>query len=324
MSTLLPILGLLLLGAASLDIIWSTLSLGGGGPVTRRLGAGLWRLSGGAAFAGPLILAATAAAWVGLLWFGWTLVFTGAPLAVIESSTRQAADHWDRLFYAGYTVATLGLGDFIPQGALWQVLTVLAAFTGLVLITLGVTYYGGVLSAVAEEQQFAALIAALGEAPTAIVANAWNGRAFEGLDAVFVQLAPLVTLHAQRHLAYPVIHYFRPTDAEVAIAVQTARLGEALVLLRYFVAEEARPAPAALGLLYRSLETLLHTLHPAFIGAPDEAPPLPDISRLRAAGIPLAEGASAPPEAHAARRLMLGFVHESRFAWSDVDPGARA
>ncbi len=323
MSLLYPLLGVLVLAFTIVDLVWSTLSVGGGGPLSRRLGRALWRLTGRATYTGPLILLATAVVWVGLLWAGWTLVFMGAPEAVVAAATGTPAGFWERVYFGGYTVVTLGLGDFVPATPAWQLLTVLAAASGLVLITLAVTYYTAVLGAVVQKQQLAALIHALGDSPSAIVAGAWDSEGFPGLDSVLPSLASLLTLHARRHYAYPVIHFFRPRDPEEAVAVQAARLGEALLILWRVVEAENRPPPVSLRLAHRSLGILLDTLHPHFVEAAQEVPPSPDLSPLRVAGVPLdAEAPFEKKEIREERRLLLGYVRESRFRWSDVDPDA--
>ena len=57
--------------------------------------------------------------------------------------------------------------------------------------------------------------------------------------------------------------------------------------------------------------------------AADE-PPRPGLAPLREAGVPVtdAEAAFADAEVRRERRALLGFVRESRFRWSDVDPHA--
>lgn len=325
MSIWYSVLGAAVLLLAVVDLVWTTLSASGGGPVSRYLGKVIWQATGKAPFAGPLILAATAAAWVGLLWAGWTLVFMGAADAVVSASTGVPAGFWERVYFGGYTVATLGLGDFVPDGPVWRVFTVLCVLSGLVLITLAVTYYTAVLGAVVQKQQFGELVRTLGDSPAGIVAGAWDGESFEGLDTVLSSLASLLALHTRRHYAYPVIHYFRTSEPEAALAVQSARLGDALVLLQRVVDEGHRPPPVSTRMAWRGLRTFLETLDLNFVTAAPDAPPLPDVSRMQEAGVPMGRDMSAAfasDEVREERRTLLGFVHESRFNWPDVDPGA--
>lgn len=323
-SIVYPILGCLLLAVTIYDLVKTTLAAAGGAPISKTLGRSIWHLTGRAHYAGPLILVATAVVWVGLLWVGWTLVFMGAPGAVVSASSEAPADFWSRLYFAGYTVATLGLGDFVPDTPLWRQITAISAFSGLVFITLAVTYYTAVLGAVVQKQQLAALIDGMGNSPADIVAGAWDGESFQGVDSVLPTLASLVALHARRHYAYPVVHYFRSADPEETISVQLARLYDALVLFDRVVDPDHRPPPVSIRMARRSTRTLLDTLHPDFVTAAEEAPPQPELAPLRRAGVPLTESDIFADEGiRAARRILLGFVHESHFSWLEVDRDAR-
>ena len=312
--------GCIVLIAAIVDLVWTTLSAAGGGPLSRGLARVTWSLTAGSRVAGPLSLLLTAGLWVGLLWAGWALVFMAAPEAAVTASTGQPADFWARVYFGGYTVATLGLGDYVPQGALWQVLTVVAAFTGLVLITLAVTYYTAVLGAVVDKQRLAATIQALGDGPEDMVVRAWDGDGFPALDTILPSLAEQITLHTRRHYAYPVVHYFRADEPEHAVAVQTARLWEALLLWQRAVAAAHRPPPAALHMLRRSLEDLTRMLAGGYVDAAEDVPPRPGRRLLQEAGIPLSQERTRPADddEQQIRRLLLGYVHHEGFSWQHV------
>ncbi|MDP9023304.1 MAG: ion channel, partial [Actinomycetota bacterium] len=118
------------------------------GPVTSRMNAVLWRLARRASrsnvaiplvVAGPLLLVTTAMVWIGGLWLGWTLLFAADPNAVVSDPGGIPADLSGRVFYTGYTLFTLGLGNYVPQGAVWEVLSAVALINGLVLVTMSIT-----------------------------------------------------------------------------------------------------------------------------------------------------------------------------------------
>jgi hypothetical protein len=46
----------------------------------------------------------------------------------------------NKIFYTGYTLSTLGLGDMEPEGNFWDILTAILSFTGLILISIAITY----------------------------------------------------------------------------------------------------------------------------------------------------------------------------------------
>ncbi len=317
MSLLFPAAGTLLLVLVITDVVWCTLSASRGGPISRRLGHAGWVLTGRSPWAGPLILVATTGVWVGLFWAGWTLVFLGAPEAVVSSSTGAPVGFWDRVYFAGYSVIILGLGDYVPGAPPWRMLTVVCAATGLVFITLAVTYYTAVLSAVVHKQQLAALVRALGDRPSDVVAGTWDGEGFEGLGSVLTTLANEVARLARQHYAYPVLHHFRARDAGDAFSVQAARLGDALILWGEAAAEGHCPPPGPLRAAQGALLGFLRTLQDNFVDPAEAPPPPPDLAPLRAAGIPLIDdpdGAFASSAARDQRRLLLGLVHDARFA----------
>ncbi|MEX0650456.1 MAG: ion channel [Actinomycetota bacterium] len=142
--------GAVLLLVVAYDALSTTLSFGAAaGPLTSRLAAGWWHLARRIAdradspvivSAGPVVVLLTIGLWLALLWGGWTLVFAADPDAIISSTTRQPAGGWSRVYFAGFTVFTLGVGDYIPNGQPWEVLTSLAVVSGLGLTTLAITY----------------------------------------------------------------------------------------------------------------------------------------------------------------------------------------
>ena len=310
-------LGAAVLALAVVDVVKTTVSAAGGGPVSRRLSHLVWEATGRRPLAGPTALMATAVVWVALFWGGWSLVFLADAEAVVSASGGEPATVGERLYFAGYTVLTLGTGDFVPSTDGWRALTVVASAMGLVFITLGVTYYTAVLSAVVHKRRLASLVAALGRSPADIVVGAWDGGSFEGTGSVLTTLADRLAEHDRQHEAYPVLHFFAVREAERAAAVQIARLGEALDVWAVAVASENRPPPGPLRAARRALRRLLDTLEGDFITAAAEPPPAPDLAPLHAAGVPLAES-TGPLSTERRRRLLLGLVEGSGFSWADV------
>ena len=112
----------------------------------------------------------------------------------------------DRLYFTGFTVFTLGVGDMVPGQGWWQVATVAATGTGLALVTTSITFLVPVASATAQRRHLASTVAALGGSPHDIVREGWNGSDFSGLVQQLVNLPPTIQMSRQQHLAYPVLH----------------------------------------------------------------------------------------------------------------------
>ncbi len=164
--------------------------------------------------------------WIVLLLAGWFLIFN-APAAVVDATTGEPADGWSRLYFTGYTMFTLGIGDYVPGASFWQVAAVVATATGLSQVTLVVTYLLSVTSSVTQRR----MVSALGSSPTDILHRAWNGAEFDGLDTALQLLSGDVSELAQRHLAFPVLHYFHSPERQTAVAPNIAVMDELLTIL---------------------------------------------------------------------------------------------
>ncbi|MEH6665781.1 MAG: potassium channel family protein [Brevundimonas sp.] len=330
MSNLLPpIAGAVLLGLLTVDVFVTALTLRGAGPLTGRLAQGLWRgllrLHRGRAghrllgFAGGAIAALTLAYWVLVLWAGWALVFAGAAGAVVDSQ-GQPADLWSRIYFAGFNIFTLGLGDYRPVGAAWQMATVLASASGLVVVTLGITYLLPVLSHAVSRQALAGQVGLLGPTPARVALNA---RA-QGLDAFAERLSRLegdVLQQGRRHLAYPVLHYFHTGDPRLALPLRLAVLYEGLLILTHGLGDRDQPPPPACLSMLAALDLFLDSVAGDLLAGEAQTPPAPSLTPLADAGAPVRPRAAF--EAALRRRdhrraLMRGLLAHDGWGWSDV------
>ncbi len=289
--------GIVLLLAVFVDLVWTTLGVShGAGPLTRivlRLG---WKVAsplrrrqahGWQALAGVATVLSTLAAWVALLWAAWSLIFLGPSKGIVAES-GATANSWDRVYFAGYSLFTLGNGEFQPEGALWQVMTVLAALSGLTVVSLAIAYLVLVTSAAAERHAVAAQISLLGPTPTAVAktwANSPNGAQF---DASLQLFAGLIVELTQRHLAYPVLHFFHSADPRSSPPVAIAVLDDALTLLSSGVALASRASgPGTIG-ARRSIDEYLDMVGHDYGGELIEPPDLL-IDELAASGVPVVD-----------------------------------
>jgi hypothetical protein len=317
-----------------LDALWTTLSMTGGGPLSTGLARGLWRSvhdlrhwTGASStrllqLAGPGILLSSLLLWIVLLWVGWTLLFSAAPDAVRALQTGSPASLAGRVYFTGYTLFTLGIGNYVPAPGGWEIVTAIASLNGLFLITLSITYLVPVLAAATRKHQLATVIATLGLSPHDFVERAWRDEAFASFRTQMVQLVPMIEMHARSHLAYPVLHYFHSPDRRAAISLRLAALDEALLLMEYGLAPGVRPPEAVLAPVRRAIGDLLSTLHGAYIRPDEAAPSLPPLQPLVEAGLPVAGEAAyrRATDAKAPRRqLMRAYVEDDGWAWNDVE-----
>lgn len=300
-----------------------------GGPLTRRLGLGLWRLlrrgargprSRLLAAAGPVTVSVILGAWLVGLWGGWTLVFSADAGAVTHTTTGEPADGWSRVYFTGYAVYTLGLGDYAPHGAPWQVLTAVATINGFVLLTMAVSYLVPVVMAVSDRRQQGMLLHGLGDDAQGLLLLGWRDGSFDSLHARLHDLAPAVGELAQKYLSYPVLHFFHSPARSTALEPGLVALDEALLILEHGVDERVRPDPVTLQPLRVTLDRFAELVADEFTGEAAVDPPAPDLGPLRRAGVPTVEPA-AFREALAARgqhrRLMAAFVADAHWRFED-------
>ena len=330
---LLVALGLGLLAVTVLDLLWTTLwPTGGAGPLTGRVAGALWTAVRHLApptdrghqlrsAAGPVILMAVAALWVLLLYVGWALVFASAETGIVVASTKEPASLADRLYFAGYSLFTLGNGDLQPASWPWQLATIMATANGLLLITLAVTYLVPVVSAATSKRAVSGQITSLGADAATFATTTWGRHGFSAVAPQMASIASTLGTLADQHLAYPILHYFHGRPATRSSAVALAVLDEALTTLRFGVAEHARLEPAVLAPARETVASYLHTLAGGFIREADQPPPPPGLEPLRRAGIPTVDDAAfatAVRELSHRRRLLRGLVEAEGWSWEDV------
>ncbi|MGY2064551.1 ion channel [Blastococcus sp. SYSU DS0619] len=290
------VLGLAIVAFAVVDEVRTTLAVASGpGPLTRLITDGVWRLARRPAVAdaapvrfiggpGVVVIAATVGAWFSLLWLGWSLVFLGDEEAVVGSSSGAPASVWERFYFAGYSVATLGNGGYQPAGAGFQLATMAAALTGMLLITLGVSYLTSVISAVVGKRSFASQVTGFGGSGAEMAAGlAVPGSAVPAVVSLSSLSATLSTL-AQQHRAYPLLHAYRPRAAELGTAPAVAVLLDATLVL----SSSADPADRLPAGLRRSVVSAVQqyvTHAPAAGGGRSPAAPALDPAEIGRAGL---------------------------------------
>lgn len=291
------------------------------GPLTARIAKAMSALARRAAtgprsvllqLAGPIVVLTTVGVWLLLLWGGWTLIFSASPDAVVSTGSRQTADGWARVYFAGFTTFTLGVGDYAPNGAVWQVLTSVAVISGLALTTMAITYLMPVVTAVTAQRMQANTIAGLGSTPQQIVLAGWWGGSFTYFDEHLPRLADGILLTAERHLSYPILHYFHSATREEDFRVQLFSLGEAMAILSAAVPASAGPHPTTLASVRHATEQLLQHVSPG--SSPIQEPAAIDLEPLRDAGILTVDDATfeaGMDELVEYRRWLAAFAEES-------------
>lgn len=243
-----------------------------------------------------------------------------APVRRVEPC-HESADGWARLYFTGYTLSTVGLGDYVPSGAPWQVVTALASLFGFGVATLVITYLAGVVGAVTGKRQLARTIWALGDTAQQVVERAWDGRRFTVIEDQLLSIGPMLHGVAEQHLAYPLITYFRSSQRRAADLPAVALLHDTLAILTS-ADDEHRPSELVTAPTYEAIDSYLHALPGTTQDPADmDAPPWPEVEGLRQAGLPVRPLSELPPsDGGLHRRRRIGaLMHHQGWAWRDLE-----
>lgn len=326
-------LGAALLVGVSVDMLRTALRADTySGPITRHVSQLLWRLlsalgsrrrqAGPPGSTGLVIALSVLTIWLLLTLTGWFLVFSAYDSAVVDGTTGEPADAWARLYFSAFVLSTLGVGDYVPGGALWQVLTGVAATAGFAIVTLLITYVASLTAAVSDKRRFARRVFTLGSKPVDIVLGARPGAGRDALDQHLLELTGDLVSLAETHRAFPVLYYFGTREREAAHWPAVAVLNETLLLFGDVVLDGRRRAPdLVLDPARRAIATYLDTLPDTGRRAPRQDPPPPELDLLEAAGVALQppdEVAAALEQARPQRARMLRVLTHQGWRWDDA------
>lgn len=187
-------------------------------------------------FCGPILLIAIVLVWVLLLLFGFALVVWPALGFEIQASqgstptTFQAA-----VYYSGYCLTTLGMGDLAPKTGLYQLLAFVESAIGFSVFTLTITYLLAVYGALTHRNIFA-LSLHHSSAKTAnaaeLIARLGACGNFDNSRQDLSQMATNALTLLESHHAYPVLHYFRFHENYYALSRITLLVMDTVTLMK--------------------------------------------------------------------------------------------
>ena len=158
--------GLVVLAVTAADFVYTTISAHGVGPVTKLTAGGAFRLwrrvtpdrpsERTQLLTGPLCMCAVAAGWMVGTALGWYLVFNFQEDALLVDD--QAANWTHTLAFIGHSISTAGSANAKTGGPIWDMAGALAAVSGMVVLTLAVSFTLNVMTTVAGGRAFATLV----------------------------------------------------------------------------------------------------------------------------------------------------------------------
>lgn len=320
-------LGIALVLLVILDIIWTTLWIDGGeGVITSNLSNFMWKLMSKVParkeLSGPITLMSVLFAWVTLLWLGWSLVFASNSSSLINTLNDEALVWQNFVYYAGYTIFTLGSGEYAPTSSFWQILTNFASGTGTLFLALGTSYILSIVGAVVSKRSFAREIFTLGSSSEEILIDTWNGNDFSEINPLLGDLSKEITNLAVNHKAYPLLHYYHTKERNEATALAIPIIDNLLSILEYGIEEDKKPNPILLKKARNSIEDYLDTLEKTHINIPDNALVLPDLDRLAKESLPVIENEVFQTKMNLLknrRQKLLGLLSEDMWEEKDLE-----
>lgn len=321
--------GIVLFLITAVDITKTTLSTRGGGTLTNAVSRLVWRCFFIAAgrrgeskpleYAGQCVLMLVLLTWIVCLWLSLFLMLASDPGAVVDGTTKLAADSWEVLYFAGFTLSTLGVGDYAASGDGWRVLTSAAAFCGLTFITAAITYIVPVLSAVSLQNQLSLLITSMGRTPQEILVNSWNGSDFSRFYDNASDIRQMLVEHTLNHHAYPVIRCFHNRHASKNIIPAVVMLDEVLRLLDQ-VSEDVPQDGLKRKMLGSALDRYLDLQRTHYLNgaSSDVARPDIDVSPLKVAHIPLKACTGEDGTEQQRRALLTALLEADGWRWEHI------
>lgn len=173
-------------------------------------------------YGGPLMMVLSVALWVGMLLVGSAFVVWSALGSGIEATDGSTpAGFTTALYYAGFSLTTLGIGDLVPTSPALRGFTIAMAAIGFSVVTLTITYFMSVYGALVRRNALAQALhhfsGGTGDAAQ-LLAHLGRGDDFDAARSHLAMLGMAIIDLAESHQTYPVLQYFRMREARYSMA----------------------------------------------------------------------------------------------------------
>lgn len=333
MNELYLIAGIIVLLGIVSDFFYTTVSFNGAGLLSKNISSGIANLFLWVQnktknrtifrFSGLVHILAMVISWIGLLWGGLFLLLMSDLGSVIVPSTGLPATVLSKLYVSGFTLSTLGMGDYVPGSHIWEVVIAIFSFAGFIFLTTAMTYLMSLTTAVIHKRNLSLFISNMGDTPEELVAGFYDGERFSILSDISSNLREMINRHNQNHYAHPAVHYFYSIDREESLSINLVNVDEALTILTHHIesstwrAQDIEPLRDAIT---RFLDTASHHYHQI----PEEITNhSADIGYLKSKNIPLKQNQAMPSdsfEMRERRNSMHGLLRSNGWNWNDVYP----
>jgi hypothetical protein len=250
MDIFFPIAGTLVVVAVMLDIFFTALyPASDHGFIRKAVSRSVWlafRRVGEAtgprrrrnllAYNGPCVVVATLAAWLLLLIIGWAMIFFPGLGTAIRATSGGADTGWvAAVYFSGFNLTTLGVGDLVPLTGGYRLLTVLEAACGFTFFTAVISYFLSIYGNLVRRSAFALGLHhrtfGSGDAGRLLAGHA-GSDGLATLNQRFSKDADeLRQIHQSLH-SYPVLRHFHYRDPHNAIPQMLLTILDSVTLAR--------------------------------------------------------------------------------------------
>jgi hypothetical protein len=290
------ILGVIIFITVISDLAYTTFSPFGAGKIANAITKTCWnislKLSGNTGTnpalkqVGIVAIGLVIMVWFLLIWLGSSLIFLSDEHSIVHAQTGVPASTAEKYYFTGFTLSTLGVGDFVPNTDGWRIFTVILSLAGFGLITTAISYMLPVLSADVYKKSISRYILNLGNNPQEILKNHWIDGNFTSMEPHLIELMKMIITHSQQLLAYPILYCFHDSDPVKSTAVNIAKIDEALSILLVQVPESDRPNPRIIFPLRRAITSYLIVQKDYFLRNKEAQYDVPELESLHQADLP--------------------------------------
>ncbi|MBE9189125.1 two pore domain potassium channel family protein [Gloeocapsopsis crepidinum LEGE 06123] len=195
-------------------------------------------------YMGPTLLVATVTVWILLLLIGFALISWVALDNEIQMQGKDTpTDFATAIYYSGYSLSTLGIGDIRPQTGTYRLLMILEAVLGFSVFTITLTYLQSVYNQLIQRNIFAlSLHHRTGKTANAAVLLAGlgsNGSFDSSTRQDLNNMAQSLLNILESNHSYPVMGYFRLQESYYALARVVFLTMDTVTLIKSALNEES-------------------------------------------------------------------------------------
>ena len=329
MDLIFLISGIILLVLVTIDLLSTILLMNGGGLISNFICKIIWNLlfklsnknarSSLLAKSGVLIIISLFVTWFLLIWMSFSLIYISDQNSVVDTSTEVITSAIGKIYFVGYTVSSLGNGDLKSGSDAWRIFSNVMSMYGTFFISLSISYLIPVLDAVIKKRALSGYIYQLGKTPEEIIKNGWNGEDFSILYSHFNTLYTMILQHSERHLAYPVLHYFHSTNPKYSAPLTFTILDEAISIQKAFEIDKS-PTAINWNILQETLESFIDVLDNYNAASKEAVPPFSYQDKI--SSLPVnnnrEEIKRVVTELAERRKTLHGMIIHDGWEWKDV------